>query len=171
MTGGASHGAKFELEVVSTGVTFETDIHIRNFEIWQLGMFFVVLQDLQDGLIHIGSGRSRGLGKVTAQIYQESYNGQPGGFVTSTLRDSREPSSELWGLGRWLNDNSYGTSKENDLQQYSCARKQPRSIRSLRAFQGIISQNLQYAFIDHFVERMQQWPAQQALTAELVGTC
>src|SRR6185312_12105002 len=42
LTGGASHGAKFELEVVSTGVTFETTIHLRNFEIWQLGMLFVV---------------------------------------------------------------------------------------------------------------------------------
>ncbi len=33
LTGGASHGAKFELEVVSTGVVFETNIHLRNFEI------------------------------------------------------------------------------------------------------------------------------------------
>src|SRR5258708_15432904 len=46
LTGGASYGAKFELEVVSTGVVFETDIHLRNFEIWQLGMLFVVLQDM-----------------------------------------------------------------------------------------------------------------------------
>src|SRR6266849_1301278 len=38
LTGGASHGAKFELEVVSSGVSFETSIHLRNFEIWQLGM-------------------------------------------------------------------------------------------------------------------------------------
>src|SRR5581483_5893195 len=60
LTGGASHGAKFELEVVSTGAIFETDIHLRNFEIWQLGMLFVVLQDLEDELIRIGSGRSRG---------------------------------------------------------------------------------------------------------------
>lgn len=61
LTGGASHGANFELEVVSPGVTFETDIHLRNFEIWQLGMLFVVLQDMEDELIRIGSGRSRGL--------------------------------------------------------------------------------------------------------------
>src|SRR5205814_1300265 len=68
LTGGASHGAKFELEVVSTGVIFETDIHLRNFEIWQLGMLFIVIQDMEDELIHLGSGRSRGLGKVTATI-------------------------------------------------------------------------------------------------------
>ena len=63
LTGGASHGAKFELEVVSAGVVFETDIHLRNFEIWQLGMLFVVLQDMQDELIHIGSGRCAGWAK------------------------------------------------------------------------------------------------------------
>src|SRR5579884_4091746 len=40
LTGGASHGAKFELEVVSADVAFETNIHVRNFEIWQLGMLF-----------------------------------------------------------------------------------------------------------------------------------
>ena len=102
LTGGASHGAKFELEVVSTGVTFETTIHLRNFEIWQLGMLFVVLQDLKDELIHIGSGRSRGLGKVTATLSDQAFEGRPGGFVTSTLRDSAEPENQLWGLGRWL---------------------------------------------------------------------
>ena len=50
LTGGASHGAKFELEVVSADVSFETDIHLRNFEIWQLGALFVVLQDMADEL-------------------------------------------------------------------------------------------------------------------------
>src|SRR6266700_4086506 len=114
LTGGASHGAKFELEVVSPGVSFETNIHVRNFEIWQLGMLFVVLQDMADELIHIGSGRSRGLGKVTAKISDQGSNGRPGGFVTSSMRGNNEPDEELWGLGRWLNDNSYGT-KPDDL--------------------------------------------------------
>src|SRR2546429_4938992 len=95
LTGGASHGAKFELEVVSTGVSFETDIHVRNFEIWQLGMLFVVLQDMSDQLIRIGSGRSRGLGQVTAQISEQGRDGRPGGFVTSSIRENDE--RELWG--------------------------------------------------------------------------
>src|SRR5437763_2900713 len=86
LTGGASHGAKFELEVVSKGVVFETDIHLRNFEIWQLGMLFVVIQDMEDQLIRIGSGRSRGLGKITASISHEAKNGRPGGLVTSVIR-------------------------------------------------------------------------------------
>ena len=63
-TGGAASGAKFDLEVVSSGVKFETRIHMRNFEVWQLGMLMLIVQDLGDSLIRIGSGRSRGLGNV-----------------------------------------------------------------------------------------------------------
>jgi CRISPR-associated RAMP protein (TIGR02581 family) len=100
LTGGVSHGAKFELEVVSTGVEFETTIHLRNFEIWQLGLLFIVIQDLEDELIRIGSGRSRGLGQIKASISDQATSGRPGGFVTSTLRASQEPPEQLWGLGR-----------------------------------------------------------------------
>ncbi len=99
LTGGASHGAKFELEVVSTGVVFETDIHLRNFEIWQLGMLFVVLQDMEDELVRIGSGRSRGLGKVTATINEQGSEGRPGGFVTGAIRQSEEPARPALGSG------------------------------------------------------------------------
>ena len=71
---------------MSRDVTFETDIHLRNFEIWQLGMLFVVLQDMEDELIRIGSGRSRGLGKVTARVSDKARNdGRPGGFVVSSM--------------------------------------------------------------------------------------
>jgi len=62
-SGGSSHGAKFELEVITTGA-FATTLHLRNFELWQLGLLGFVLQDLKDGLIRIGSGKSRGLGKI-----------------------------------------------------------------------------------------------------------
>lgn len=66
-SGGSSHGAKFELEVITTGI-FKTTLHLRNFELWQLGLVGFLLQDLKDGLIRIGSGKSRGLGKVHATI-------------------------------------------------------------------------------------------------------
>src|SRR5207245_11759506 len=79
LTGGASHGAKFELEVVSTGVVFETDVHLRNFEIWQLGMLFMVIQVMEDELIHLGSCRSRGLRKGTASINDKAALQGPGG--------------------------------------------------------------------------------------------
>ncbi len=66
-TGGASRGAKFELEVVTEGV-FATTLHLRNFELWQLALVGFLLQDLKDGLIRIGMGKSRGLGKVRGEV-------------------------------------------------------------------------------------------------------
>ena len=155
LTGGASHGAKFELEVVSTGVSFETDIHLRNFEIWQLGMLFVVLQDMADELICLGSGRSRGLGQVKAEISLEGSHGRPGGLVTSTIRDSGEEANQLWGLGRWLNDESYGTLP-NDFIEVD-VKPLTRGIRTMRSFTGADLNTLRDATIDAFVERMQAW--------------
>lgn len=66
-TGGAAHGAKFEMEVVTGGI-FMTSLHIRNFELWQLGLVGFLLQDLKDGLIRIGMGKSRGLGAVKGEV-------------------------------------------------------------------------------------------------------
>lgn len=68
-TGGAAHGAKFELEVITDG-TFATTLHLCNFELWQLALVGFLLQDLKDGLIHIGMGKSRGLGKVRGEVQQ-----------------------------------------------------------------------------------------------------
>ncbi len=158
LTGGASHGAKFELEVVSTGVSFETDIHLRNFEIWQLGMLFVVLQDMEDELIRIGSGRSRGLGQVTAQISDQGRNGRAGGFVLSSIRGNEEPADEVWGLGRWLNDESYGTWKDDVLKLKEPVARNARGIRSQRSFTGDALKDLREAAIDQFVRRMREWP-------------
>lgn len=163
LTGGASHGAKFELEVVSTGIEFQTDIHLRNFEIWQLGLLFVVLQDLEDELIHLGSGRSRGLGKVRATISEESTHGRPGGFVTSTLRASQEPENELWGLGRWLNEpneQGYGTWPDDLLTLSSPVERVEHGIRSMRAFTGEPFALLRKAAINESIERIQAWPQQ-----------
>ena len=165
LTGGASHGAKFELEVVSTGVVFETDIHLRNFEIWQLGMLFVVLQDMEDELIRIGSGRSRGLGKITATISDQGHNGRPGGLVTSVIRESAEPENELWGLGRWLKestygDYNYGTWDDDLLSLSQPVQQSKRGIRSQREFHGVALNTLRNAAIKNFVDRMQNWPEQ-----------
>lgn len=152
LTGGASNGAKFELEVVTTGVKFETDIHLRNFEVWQLGMLFVVMQDMKDELIRIGSGRSRGLGEVKAEL-----SGESKGIVISTIRNSGEPDSELWGLGRWLNDGSYGTQQNDLITLASSVKGSIQGIRNMRTF---TFDALKDATIEKFVERIEQWPAQ-----------
>ena len=169
LTGGASFGAKFELEVVSSGVIFETDIHLRNFEIWQLGMLFVVLQDMEDELIRIGSGRSRGLGKVKALIKEQGSEARPGGFVTSSLRQSEEPLDQLWGLGRWLDDGNYGTWTDDYLTFKPSVQRIDRGIRSQRIFQGEALNDLRNAAIDQFIERMRAWPEDLANEFAPVG--
>ncbi len=171
LTGGASHGAKFELKVVGTGVVFETAIHLRNFEIWQLGMLFVVLEDLQDELIHIGSGRSRGLGRVRATLSEEPVGGRPGGFVTSTLRDSQEPVDQLRGLGRWLNDKSYGTWPDDYLPLKPPVERIERGIRTMRSFGSGNEEQfnaMRQAAMTQFIQRVKNWPKEFAQLPEPV---
>ncbi len=138
LTGGASHGAKFELEVVSTGVVFETDIHLRNFEVWQLGMLFVVLQDMEDELIRIGSGRSRGLGKVKGEI-------------------STEASLGRW-LKQWSDEGGYGTWPDDQIELSLPGERSNHGIRRLRIFNGEALNTLRDATIDQFSRRMSDWP-------------
>jgi CRISPR-associated RAMP protein (TIGR02581 family) len=66
-TGGAAPGVKFDLEVVTEG-RFATTLHLRNFELWQLGLIGFLLQDLKDGLLRVGAAKSRGLGKVRGEV-------------------------------------------------------------------------------------------------------
>jgi CRISPR-associated RAMP protein (TIGR02581 family) len=67
LTGGTAGGAKYDLEVLSRG-EFETTLEIRNFERWQLGLIGLVLRDMDQGLVRVGFGKSRGLGRFRAKI-------------------------------------------------------------------------------------------------------
>lgn len=181
LTGGASHGAKFDMEVVSTGIAFEADIRLRNFEIWQLGMLFTVLQDMKDELIPLGSGRSRGLGKVKTEIVLQDRPPRLGGVVISTIRgvEPSEPVNELWGLGKWLDDEDnhalqddallglsfpgdggYGTWRDDLLTLNSSVEHIPYGIRSQRIIKGDALDALRIGAIDHFIRRMKEWPTQ-----------
>lgn len=62
-TGGPSSGKLYEFEVV-TGGSFDTEIVLRNYELWQLGLLCLSVQELGDGFVRLGSARSRGLGRV-----------------------------------------------------------------------------------------------------------
>jgi CRISPR-associated RAMP protein (TIGR02581 family) len=151
LTGGSSHSAKFELEVVSSGVSFQTRVHLRNFEIWQLGMLFAVLQDMEDGLIRLGSGRSRGLGSVEASLGVD-------GIAINTMRGSAEPDNEVWGLGRWLNNESYGTQKTDFLTLPEPVAHTDSGIRRTRAFTTDIGlSSLRKDAIEQFIQRMLIW--------------
>ncbi len=76
-TGGTVPGVLFDLVVIEGGV-FETKLRVTNFELWQLAAVNFLLMDLKDEQIAIGSGRSRGLGRVRGDVthYTLSYAGE-----------------------------------------------------------------------------------------------
>lgn len=115
---------------------------------------------MEDELIRIGSGRSRGLGQIKAEVSLQEKNGHPGGITTSTIRGSAEPTHELWGLGRWLNDRSYGTWTDDSLPLAQAIERRDHGIRSQRVFSGNAMATLRDATIDHFIKRMQEWPVE-----------
>ena len=66
-TGGTVQGALFDLQVL-VGGKFEASMRLTNFELWQLAGLKLLLDDLVDELIAVGSGRSRGLGRIRAAV-------------------------------------------------------------------------------------------------------
>jgi len=60
-------GALFQFEVATQG-TFKTEIYIKNFTTSQLGLLALALRDLQMQRIAIGFAKSRGLGRVKANV-------------------------------------------------------------------------------------------------------
>lgn len=66
-TGGAVRGALFDLQAL-VGGKFNAQIRLTNYEYWQLGALSILLGDMVDGMIAVGSGRSRGFGRVRAEV-------------------------------------------------------------------------------------------------------
>lgn len=94
-TGGARGGAKFEFEVITEG-EFQSNLYMRNVELWQLGLFAFLAQDLADGFVRLGFGKSRGLGDIRGEVksVQISYLG------TDTTPQPSDGRVELWGVGK-----------------------------------------------------------------------
>lgn len=66
-TGGTVPGVLFDLQAV-VGGRFEARIRLSNFELWQLAGLNLLLADLKDEMITVGSGRSRGMGRIRADV-------------------------------------------------------------------------------------------------------
>ena len=149
LTGGAAGTAKFDLEVVSSGVDFETDIYMRNFEVWQLGMLMLIVSDLEEGLIRIGSGRSRGLGNVKATISEVSvkYLGVVNG----------RSDNEVWGLGKLLGDGSYGTDTDDKVTVEQAPITKTRGFRKITTFSEKSLKCLKQNSIERCVSKIQSW--------------
>jgi CRISPR-associated RAMP protein (TIGR02581 family) len=74
VTGGTFGKAKFQYQVV-VGGEYLTEISITNFELWQLGLWGVFMSDSVDGMISVGSGSSRGFGRI--EIMPDDREDQP----------------------------------------------------------------------------------------------
>lgn len=97
-TGGTVPGVLFDLVVLEGGI-FETKLRLINFELWQLAALNFQLLDLQDEIISIGSGRSRGLGRVKGgvQAYTLTYV-RPGDMVRGLYDLANADERKQYGL-------------------------------------------------------------------------
>jgi CRISPR-associated RAMP protein (TIGR02581 family) len=158
LTGGAYPRAKFELEVVAAGTIFRSEVLLRNFECWQLGAVLLVVQDMADELVRIGSGKSRGLGAVKAAVDTIAIH-----HIGKTA--NRAP-TEIWGLGHVLGASSrYGTWSDDLLHLNHAPDVQHQGIRQVQRFQNNPKNKvndlteLMDQAVQDFVQRMEAFPA------------
>jgi CRISPR-associated RAMP protein (TIGR02581 family) len=149
LTGGAYGQAKFELQTVSSGVKFVASILLRNFECWQLGMFLTAVADLRDGLVRVGSGKSRGLGAVTGQVDNLEIH-----LLGRT--PTRQP-GEIWGLGRFLSDGSYGTRPDDTLTVAPAPKEEQRGLRLALTFDASTWGQMEGVARAEFIRRLDAW--------------
>ncbi len=103
-TGGAASQALFSLEV-ATNAEFKTQIYIRNFELWQLGLLAYVFHDFKDGIIPIGYGKSRGFGKVTGTVDK---------LEIRYLGKKKPSPPNIWGIRKMVEENEYRFYEEEN---------------------------------------------------------
>lgn len=119
LTGGTAGGAKYDLEVLTRG-EFCTTLDITNFELWQMGLVSLVLRDMEEGLVRIGFGKSRGLGRFKAVIT---------GFKISYYHRDPRALSGLYSLCSEKERLQYGFFKESEKDAFALP---PGDLRGLR---------------------------------------
>lgn len=115
-SGGTVKGVLFDLEAL-VGGRFAAKIRLANFEMWQLAGLKLLLDDLADELITVGSGRSRGLGSVRGVVkeFRLTYL-KTVGKVNSLagigeLAEKQE--MEAYRLHNWVSERSIGLPAGN----------------------------------------------------------
>lgn len=155
LTGGASGGAKFDLTAVCAGAEFETKIYLRNFECWQLGAVFILLEDMKDKYIRLGYGTTRGFGDITCNFDQVS--------ITRIGRVNKDQ-KKIAGLGKILGDGSYGTFEDDFLTLNSLPEPEVKGIRTVWRFdKDNFIESLKSAAAAEFVKRTEGWPDHQEM--------
>ena len=157
-SGGAVSGAKYQFEVITSGA-FETVLSIRNFELWQLSWMTLVLRDMEDGLVPIGFGTSRGLGKVKTTVQHME--------IDIMTREAPQVLSGLNHSYRGGDASSYGFADEQPLALPDGVVFQSRGMRQRVVLQGDqreqLWDDLAYRFADFLdgFEHMQNWRMEQ----------
>lgn len=142
-TGGAASGALFQVEVVSKA-QFQTRIVVHNFECWQIGMLAILMNDLADELIQIGSGTSRGFGRIRGIINN----------TTIKIFRALPNNSQIWGIGCCLGDGSYGTATDDSLVLSTPPTETIESIWKKYKFTGDALEELKTKSIEYFYQKL-----------------
>jgi CRISPR/Cas system CSM-associated protein Csm3 (group 7 of RAMP superfamily) len=116
ITGAVAQGP-FEFETLTRGM-FTGSLTVRNFTIGQLGLLAAAFLDMSDGLVPIGFGKSKGLGRVKVN------------FESLVIRTIANPAGQLLGAGslRRHNDGYELPSAEKDRLEWNIAAQQNRGF-------------------------------------------
>lgn len=66
-SGGVHNGANMHFHVLENA-HFTLEMEIDNFELWHLGLLAYVFRDVQDGLLPIGAGKTKGFGLIQGKL-------------------------------------------------------------------------------------------------------
>lgn len=66
ITGAAQSGSLYDFEVVEEG-TFQAEITLKNYELYQMKLLLYVLKDLHEGYVSLGAATTRGNGRMEVQ--------------------------------------------------------------------------------------------------------
>lgn len=72
ITGAAQKGALYDFEVVEDG-SFQVDITLKNYELYQMALLVYVLKDLDEGYVSLGAATTRGNGRMEVQKLDISF--------------------------------------------------------------------------------------------------
>lgn len=155
-SGGASRGVKFEMDVLTYG-TFRARMRMENFEDWQLGLLALLCRDLEDEIISIGHGTTRGLGRLRGAIsrFDVMYVVPP----SQALADDA-----VHGVGALLSSGEGRPYGYRAADRIKLSTPQELEKRGVRRVQSFADDTVRRAFLDdavgHWAERMESWGSQ-----------
>jgi CRISPR-associated RAMP protein (TIGR02581 family) len=101
----------FDFEALMSG-DFETQIRVRNFELWQLGLLGLAVRDLCLGRIKVGYGKSRGFGSVSARLDKLELRSIAEGGL-----ESKDGKLSIKGIGALLGGEAASYGIEGEAEQ------------------------------------------------------